>query len=450
LLQTLGAAAIGATAGCSFFESDDTPTPVGPDPGTPADRAGPPGTRPSPGSLRDVYSSVVNVVEEGADATGGESVGDVVESAVDDDTLLVFPRGEYRMSEPLDVDSFSKLGLLGDGAVIRPPTGYADYLFGLGSDSDATDLHVEGFEFDFTAPNTGARPIHAAVEDGLFVRDVRVRGQQDVDQDSMRFDVTDPDGTGRVERLRLPDGGSTEYSNTGIYVGEQSSGTLSFVDCEVAGFPDNGLYASPATGPVHVVGGHYANNGVASVRVSTGGRVRNVRVTCDSTREGLENMRGIRLRKGRDVLVEDCRIDMRAVTESDGAITMAEWLQDATIRNTTIRTDADRVPAVLAKPPNDEAAAGVTDTDSVTLQNIRASGTAADEATVSISDRDRCLLDRVCIHQRGANRHGIQLADASGVVLRDTVVDVTGDPLLLENATTRRQQFRTGNVRACG
>jgi len=75
-------------------------------------------------------------------------------------------------------------------------------------------------------------------------------------------------------------------------------GEIRFVDCHVAGFPDNGLYASPAPGVVTVSGGRYANNGIANVRVSDGSEVRGVHVICDEARDGVQNMRGIRLREG--------------------------------------------------------------------------------------------------------------------------------------------------------
>lgn len=42
----------------------------------------------------------------------------------------------------------------------------------------------------------------------------------------------------------------------------------------MANFPDNGVYASQAEGPVHVVGGRYENNDVSNVRVGGDGVVR--------------------------------------------------------------------------------------------------------------------------------------------------------------------------------
>jgi hypothetical protein len=387
-------------------------------------------------ALDSAYATVVDVTEAGAGGNGQRSIDDVLRAESDDDTALFFPPGRYTMTETWQLDEFSKLALVGKGAVVRPPQGFDGTLFGFGTEDSASDLRFEGIDFDFSARNTGARPIHGTVADDLYVRDVAVRGRQDVDQDSVRFDVTDPDGTGRVERLSLPDGGDTEYANTGIYVGEATRGKLSFVDCHVAGFPDNGLYASPAQGPIRVIGGRYENNGIAGVRVSGGSRIQGVTVRCDSTRDGLENMRGIRLRSGEDIVVKDSTIQMRSVTESDGAITMAEWLESASIENTVIETNADNVPGITAKPPTSD----LDGETAVALSHVTIRGAASEGSAVAVFERSGCEFEQLCIDQQGANRNGIQLADSQSNTLRRSTIAVTGQPLVLENATVDRRR----------
>lgn len=387
------------------------------------------------------------MVQLGADHTGEQSISDVLESEIADRTALYFPRGEYRMETPLSAEGFRNVALVGNRALVRPPHAYTGSLFEFGTGSDAAGLRFEGIDFDLTASNTGARPIHASIQDGLLVRDVTVHGRQDVDHDSMRFDVTNESGSGRVEAVRLPDGGSTAYPNTGIYVGEKSVGTLSFVDCHVAGFPDNGLYASPARGSVIVKGGIYANNGISGVRVSGKSRIENVRVICDSSRNGLENMRGIRLREGSGILVNGCTVEMRNVTESDAGITMAEWLENATIRDTVVQADADDVPGILAKQPNRrKLGRGRSGRYRITFENVRVFGSAANETAISVDNRHGCQFDHVCIEQRGSDRDGITLKNSTRSVLDETVIDVTGKPLVLDNARTRRQQIRIGRL----
>ncbi|MFB6179849.1 MAG: hypothetical protein ABEI77_09015 [Halorientalis sp.] len=433
---------MGALAGCSFFpekqQSTPTETPTTAIGRTPARGHN---KRDVPSKLEDEYESAHNVVQLGVDHTGRHPVGDTLTSAVDDGTALYFPRGEYKLTDPTSFDGFRNVAFVGNRALVRPPDGYADELFQFGTDSGATELRFEGIDFDLTANHTGARPIHAEIRDGLNVSDVTVYGRQDVNQDSMRFDVTSKSGTGRVEGLRLPDGGATAFPNTGIYVGEQSVGRLTFTNCRIAGFPDNGLYASPARGPVIVDGGIYANNGISSVRVSGPSRIDGVRVVCDTNRNGLQNMRGIRLREGRNIRVRNADVAVRSVTSSDAAITMAEWLDGATIENTTVRVDADDVTGILAKQPTRKRRGGDKQSR-ITLNGVTVVGRAANEAAITANGRNGCQFDGVCIQQRGRNRDGIVLRDSTGAVLTDTTIDVTGKPLVLERSRTKRQQIR--------
>ncbi|NIR34699.1 MAG: hypothetical protein GWN73_01325, partial [Actinobacteria bacterium] len=67
--------------------------------------------------------------------------------------------------------------------------------------------------------------------------------------------------------------------------------------------------------------------------------VRGVHVRCDAEPEGFGNMRGIRLREGTNVLVEHCLVEMLDVVGSDGAVVLAPWLEEATVRDTNIVID---------------------------------------------------------------------------------------------------------------
>jgi hypothetical protein len=160
----------------------------------------------------------------------------------------------------------------------------------------------------------------------------------------------------------------------------------------------------------------------------------------------MENMRGIRLRSGRRVVVENATIEMKQVTESDGALTMAAWLEEATVRNTTIRTDADDVPGINAKSPADEE----DSIPGITLQGIEITGEAADGAAIAVADRSNCRFQGVCIAQDGEDRDGIQLSDSDSSTLRRSTIAVHGRPLVLENATLKRRnvQLRRG-ARKC-
>ena len=157
-------------------------------------------------------------------------------------------------------------------------------------------------------------------------------------------------------------------------------------------------------------------------------------------------MRGIRLREGSDIRVRGSRIEMRNVTESDGGITMAEWLENATIEDTVVQTDANDVIGIRAKGPNArEIGSDRSGAYAITLRDVHVIGQAANDSAITIAGRDGCQFERVCIQQSGLDRDGITLRNSTAAVLSDTAVDVTGDPLVLDNARTKRQEMQLGD-----
>lgn len=448
LLARAGAAAAASFAGCAR-DADTQPTTATTgrtrEPATAtteSNRVQPPST-PSPREqYADRFGSVVDVGEHDVAADASESILPVLDEHVTDDTLVYFPEGRYLLPDAWEVPSFANIGFVGDGATIVPRDGFSGYLFTMGTPGHARNLLFDGIEFDFTARDTGARPIQALVDDGLEVRDVAVRGVQDTGQDMMRFDVTATHGTGLVERLRLPDGGVPETPTTGCFVGPTSTGSLTFRDCHIAGFPDNGLYASAAQGPVRVLGGIYENNGIANVRVGGDSLVRDVHVRCNEARQGIENMRGIRLRQGANARVENCVVELRDVTYSDGAITIAPWLESAVVRDTRIVVDADEVPGIRLKTPIDPGDAG----PHVECRNVRIDGSAARNAAVQVVDRDACVFEDLCIRQTGADRDGVYLLRSRDSVVRDAAIAVTGEPLVLEDSTAETFNVTTATA----
>jgi hypothetical protein len=146
-------------------------------------------------------------------------------------------------------------------------------------------LAFEGFDVDQTELSTGIRVIEANVSDRLEVRDVTIRGRHDSGTSGPGFfAMTSPDGTGAGERFRAPDGGDhideTPHAGNGwqgpIGIEANSNvGRLEFKDCELGGFPDNGLYGTNENGTYVVDGGTYRNSNGANVRIGgTGSEIR--------------------------------------------------------------------------------------------------------------------------------------------------------------------------------
>ncbi|WP_313696286.1 right-handed parallel beta-helix repeat-containing protein [Halorarum halobium] len=395
-----------------------------------------PGGNPQLDAIADAwgFDEFVDLEAEVEGPLADRELGGVLEAVAGDGRMLYLPPGRYRLADSWAFSSFSKFGLVADNATVVPPKGFRKPLFRLGDPGSASQLLVSGLEFDFREPDTGGRPIAARVDDKLVLRDVTVTGRQDVESDGVRVDVASPDGTGLVERLRMPDGSVGEWSNTGCEVGDDTRGDVSFVDCRIEGFPDNGLYANPPEGRVRVLGGYYANNGVASVRVNAGpgSVVRGVHVRCDDSPDGFENMRGIRLRGGRDVLIDKCLVEMLDVTSSDGAVTFASEQESATMRDTRIRVDADGVNAIRIKSPTDVVFAR---RGSFHIEDVVITGEAATGSAIYASHRDDCRFSGLCVHQPGTERGGVQAIRVNGSI-SDTYLAVTNAPY----------QFRNSNI----
>jgi hypothetical protein len=63
---------------------------------------------------------------------------------------------------------------------------------------------------------------------------------------------------------------------------------------------------------------------------------------------------------------------------------------------------------------------------------------------VKVTDRE-ARFENCCIHQTGEDRDGITFEDASGLV-RNTTLNVTGDPIPHENSDVETENIQTHGV----
>jgi len=441
VLSSIGTAALVAVAGCGGSQDQQSTTGDGqPDSdGSGGPPSQPPGNEQYPRSLAEEFGfdEVVNFGEMGADQTGNRPADDLFKEHLVDNRLLYLPPGRYHVTDTLMFGGggSDRLGIVGENATIVPPDGLQGVMFGFGYPSTLSELLVEGLTFDCTAKNTGVRPFFVSADDQIVAKNLTVRGEIDVRQDVLRFDVTSKSGQALVRDVNLPDGGVPGMGVTGMEVGDKNHGDIRFVDCHVAGFPDNGLYADPPEGRVEVLGGTFLNNGIAGVRIETANEsvVRGVHVRCDDASGAGENMRGIRLRSGKSLLVEDCLVEMLDVTTSDGAVTFSSELGSATVRNCQIKVDADKVNAVRIKEPMGEGA----ERGPFRCENVVITGSAAGGEAIQAANRNGCKFDSVCVHQTGENRDGL-VADNVVGELQNAYISVTGDPISAKDSVITR------------
>lgn len=429
VLRTAAVGAAAALAGCGDVLRREEPATPSPTPRPPP--------APEETPSYDQYETVVDLVEEGADPTGSESILPLLDRYAGDDTLLHLGEGRFLVDETWSLDGISNLAIVGDGATVLPEPGTTDVLFSI----EATRaLHIEGLQFDLTDANTGGRMLNLRVGDELYIGNVDINGTLDSGPSPVRLDVRDEGGSGLIERLRLPDGATAESMITGVFVGDGNRGDVEFRDCHIEGFPDNGLYADPPGGRISVIGGYYANCGISNVRVKGGSIVRGVHVRCDDAPSGFVNMRGIRVTdfeprpESEPTVVADCIVELLDVTHSDGAIELSSQLAQMEIRNTRIRIDVDGVNAVRAKSPSQVVRNGSTP-PRVYGENLQITGHASGNSAIRIDDRNGCVLERVFVHQTGSERHGIEFRRSANNRVTNSILNVTGDEIVLTNST---------------
>jgi len=412
----------------------------------------------------DAFDRVVDATDVGADPSGTVPITGVLKDELRDGTLLVFPDGTYSL-DPFVARDLQDVGLVaasGASPTFKPlvpaETQGNQWIQLFGVDG----FLLQGIDLDVREDGHAGRVMVVGPGD-FAIRHLTARGVYDVDDViSFRFDVRDPDGTAVVDSLRARGVDRRIAKTTGVYVGRLHAGEIRFRNCVLENFSDNGLYASAPggdggnfegrDGPVHVEGGLFRNNNIANVRIgSTGSTVRGATIVVDE-RPPLpspedENVRGIRLRGKHDQLVENCSITYTSEAGwGFGAVRFHSTNGTATIRNTRIHLDRDEVPAVSAGPPDRKAIDGPV---GPSLEDVYVTGDAGGGETVHLRDRDGTTLSNVCVSQTGPDRDGFRFDGCADCVVRDSTVDVTGAPFVLEESEVVRKEVTTDGAKQC-
>lgn len=299
--------------------------------------------------------NVVNVVEAGADNTGGESIRGVMDEIMASNTKFVFPEGTYRVDGKMRFTGVEDVILEGQNATIAPvsadeyETESRMFKFGVHY-NPVKNIQVKGFTVDYTPSNTGARAFDVTVTDGMLIEDVTFEGVHDAGTwGPLHVDVTDSDGYGLLKNVKIPEGGiytenteqdampSVKWGPTAILLSPYHEGRVDIRGAEVGPFPDNGLYDSESPGRVVVAGGEYRNSGSASVRIS--GRdsgIYNSKVVVNQNRKLDEGQTAVRLDNG-DTVVAGTEILMDK--PNGRGIAVRPEVESVTIKDTSIVTN---------------------------------------------------------------------------------------------------------------
>jgi hypothetical protein len=393
----------------------------------------------------DRFGTVVDAVDAGADPNGETPVDGLVEEIVDDDTLVYFPAGRYRVGS-VSFREPTRVGLVGPEATLIPDEPGANPR--LVSFSEASDCVFVGFDLDATDPDRHGRVVfHAAGGTNVF-EEYTVRGRfgDDAPKQAVNVKSVGTETRLRVEDLDLSDGGDV----TGVFVnspgGSDSAGvpgSIAFRNCTLVNWSE-GLYASAHGGPLRVEGGRYENNGIVGVRVGGGGAdtwgvVRGVTVVVDTSDlpddRTYDNMRGIWLREGDRTLVEDCDVHIRSLdgTYSSGGVVVGKRQGRSIVRDTRVVVNAGTY-GLNVRPP-DRSATDLPSMDGLpkawetTVENVELVGSATSLSAARVSNRPRTVFRNLQIDATG-ERDGLVVLGGEETVAEEVSVVAGRYPVL--------------------
>jgi hypothetical protein len=412
------------------------------------------------------FDRTVDAVDDlGLDPTGSEPVDAVLSDAIESDTLIQFPPGEYLVTDTVVVRNEVNFGVQGTGSdpsdvqFVFPDgnqgaTKPADFhLFNIIVDQGAL---LENFEIHQTEDEVTGAGIIAYVGDGIEFHDLVWQGFNPISQYAsgtcLNVAIETRSGVGRVSGIDIHGGGvmsTYPARRMGLLLTPYHVGELRFSDLDIRELGSTAFRATACSGAVRLRDSYFENNDNGAIRFGGGAHpskqssVKNCQVVVDDSRlehlpsgEAYEGVDGIRLDATGNgwtgALVEDCGIRFESLPSglerSRGAIARPTYGDHGafTVRDTTIRLNCSGVPAVSATRPGSSASAP----HSVTLDNVHVTGTQTGTrapAVFYVDDSDGSTITDCCLSLPDTGLDGVRIDSSDDCLVSSTDVLVGGD-----------------------
>lgn len=205
-----------------------------------------------------------NIVDQGADNTGGTAIDSVLDRLVGDDTTIVFPSGTYRLNDLVVPSGTDNLELTAPNGARLVPGRSGDNVQWIGVSSKGFVL--DGFELDMrniAVPpyvtmnsNAGNWELKRLVTRGKVraATDTNV-GSNDSSDARTYFRLSSASGTyGLLQDCYFHEGSSApgEASNRRSILIESSAGALTFNRCWFELWGENTIYAKKPAGKLNI------------------------------------------------------------------------------------------------------------------------------------------------------------------------------------------------------
>ncbi|QWC20205.1 right-handed parallel beta-helix repeat-containing protein [Halorubrum sp. 2020YC2] len=412
------------------------------------------------------FDRVLDAVDDlGMDPSGNSAVNARLEHALTEGTLVRFPEGEYLFDGEFEIDA-DRVGVLGEGDVrFVPRTGHTGFLFNY--DPVPDDVLIEGVDVDMRADDT-TTGIRLRCRNRFHIEDVEFLGRGLIDNSgqvsAFLLGITSEDGRGVLrdavaKKGSRVDGYARGNGRIGVWVGWSNKGTVRIEGCDFREFGNNGTYSSRTPGQVEIVDCYFLNNNAANVRIGgEGSYIENCTVEIDFEKyTGPElgdistgfGMRGVQIEQGVQLegaesipagaVVRDCELVGKNAPNGIAMLNLSPQGRSLTVENTRVRVDIDRMWAVRRGRPGTiswrEWQQTAPKPHWIRMENVSVTGSASGREAIKLVEADDSVVRNCCIHQPGSNRDGVKFEDASGGVVEDSTIDVTGKEITLENST---------------
>ncbi|EFW90121.1 hypothetical protein ZOD2009_21047 [Haladaptatus paucihalophilus DX253] len=275
-----------------------------------------------------------DIVEEGADDTGGNAIDGVLENLVGSDTTIIFPPGTYKLNELIVPSGTDRLELIApDGARLVPGRS--------GDDLPWVDVYsrgfvLDGFELDMRDTpvppfvrmnsNSGNWELRRLITRG-YVRaatDTNI-GSNDSGDARTYFRLSAEDGTrGLLQDCYFHEGSCApdEASNRRAILVESGKGLLTFNRCWFEHWGENTIYAKKPEGGMKILNS-FVRNSQSGMRLGGNSEVRNC-VSIKDARHPIQAWSGGSLQRGVNVEANVPANPSEGVNSYDGRITIAD------------------------------------------------------------------------------------------------------------------------------
>ncbi len=350
-----------------------------------------------PTQYADQFKHQVNIAKKGADNTGKQAIDDVLEQVIDNDTLVYFPPGRYKLNTSHRHVGLRNLGIIGQNAVLTH--GRVDAIEGF--DVTKGEYHgpaqhfkigvpdtphkgrfvFGGFTVDWRGKNEGMQILNHHTAGKSVIQNIRQVGMHSLGcQGPFRLNPATENAFIRARNIDIRHGGLTyqktintrdtydggpyagrSWATSGITMHPRTQGKLRLERVICGGWPDNGIYViggHPGTGDgtVEVISCIAGNSQASNIRIGgTDSKIIGCKVIIDQSfgNKFYYEQRPIRLDDG-SCTVKNTQIIQKKPT--GWSLTVLHGVQKALIENVSIAIHETPTKALVV----DDAANNVT------------------------------------------------------------------------------------------